>query len=92
MARYRHRGRVYDEWRYSASPSMGIVALFAGQSGTGKTLAAEWGPHQIRCNVLAPTVFRSELTAWMYADDDSNRTGLTALMIFIHQDAAMLAR
>ena len=41
VARYRHRGRVYDEWGYSPSPSMGIVALFAGQSGTGKTLAAE---------------------------------------------------
>ncbi|MEX2445863.1 MAG: ATP-binding protein [Dehalococcoidia bacterium] len=41
VSRYRYRGRVYDEWGYSPSPSMGIVALFAGQSGTGKTLAAE---------------------------------------------------
>ncbi len=41
VSRYRHRGRVYDEWGYSPRPSMGVVALFAGQSGTGKTLAAE---------------------------------------------------
>ena len=40
----------------------------------GKTLAAEWGPEGIRVNVIAPTVFRSELTAWMYADDDKGRT------------------
>jgi len=41
VSRFRHRGRVYDEWGYSPRPSMGVVALFAGQSGTGKTLAAE---------------------------------------------------
>ena len=45
----------------------------------GKTLAAEWGPHQIRCNVLAPTVFRSELTAWMYADDEKGRATREAM-------------
>ena len=39
--RYRHRSRVYDEWGYRPVPSAGIVALFAGTSGTGKTLAAE---------------------------------------------------
>jgi hypothetical protein len=39
----RHRGRhtVYGTWRFPALPSTGIVALFAGPSGTGKTLAAE---------------------------------------------------
>jgi NAD(P)-dependent dehydrogenase (short-subunit alcohol dehydrogenase family) len=36
----------------------------------GKTLAAEWGVHGIRTNVVAPTVFRSELTAWMFANDE----------------------
>ena len=40
-ARYRHRGTVYEQWGYRPIPSAGIVALFAGTSGTGKTLAAE---------------------------------------------------
>ncbi len=39
----RHRGRdvVYGRWQFPPLPSTGIVALFAGPSGTGKTLAAE---------------------------------------------------
>jgi hypothetical protein len=40
-ARHRGRGIVYDQWRFPPLPSTGIVALFAGPSGTGKTLAAE---------------------------------------------------
>ena len=43
LAHARHRVRVYDEWEM-AGPSrrgLGISALFAGPSGTGKTLAAE---------------------------------------------------
>ncbi|MGA2295553.1 MAG: SDR family oxidoreductase [Acidimicrobiales bacterium] len=35
-----------------------------------RTLAAEWGPKNIRVNAVAPTVFRSDLTAWMYGDDE----------------------
>jgi len=40
---HRHRGRdtVYGRWQFSPAPSTGVVALFAGPSGTGKTLAAE---------------------------------------------------
>jgi SpoVK/Ycf46/Vps4 family AAA+-type ATPase len=39
----RHRMKVYDEWGYRArmNRGFGITALFAGESGTGKTLAAE---------------------------------------------------
>jgi ATPase family protein associated with various cellular activities (AAA)/winged helix domain-containing protein len=39
----RHRQRVYDEWGFGARDNrgLGIAALFAGESGTGKTLAAE---------------------------------------------------
>ena len=39
--RCRQRRTVYDRWGFSPSPSTGVVALFAGPSGTGKTLAAE---------------------------------------------------
>ena len=39
--RCRQRRTVYEDWGFSPSPSRGVVALFAGPSGTGKTLAAE---------------------------------------------------
>ena len=40
--RYQHAEQVYDEWGFAASvSSRGIVSLFSGPSGTGKTLAAE---------------------------------------------------
>ena len=35
------RRQVYDDWGFTATPSSGVVALFSGPSGTGKTLAAE---------------------------------------------------
>lgn len=34
-----------------------------------QTLACEWGPHRITVNAIAPTVFRSNLTAWMYEEE-----------------------
>ncbi len=39
----RHRERVFSEWGFGAKRRLGqgLVALFAGESGTGKTLAAE---------------------------------------------------
>ena len=39
----RHRQRVYEEWGFGArgNRGLGIAALFSGESGTGKTLAAE---------------------------------------------------
>jgi hypothetical protein len=42
-SRARHRERVLDEWGVGgrSSRGRGITALFAGESGTGKTLAAE---------------------------------------------------
>jgi NAD(P)-dependent dehydrogenase (short-subunit alcohol dehydrogenase family) len=33
-----------------------------------KTLATEWGPRGINVNAIAPTVFRSALTEWIFAD------------------------
>jgi hypothetical protein len=40
-ARYRHRDTVHESWGFPDFPSTGLVALFSGQSGTGKTMAAE---------------------------------------------------
>ncbi|MCL4155114.1 UNVERIFIED_CONTAM: hypothetical protein GTU68_017528, partial [Idotea baltica] len=35
-----------------------------------KVLATEWGQYKINVNSIAPTVFRSNLTAWMYDEDN----------------------
>jgi len=43
-------------------------------NGITKALGCEWGKHAITVNALAPTVFRSELTAWMFADDERGKT------------------
>lgn len=39
--------------------------------GMTKALGCEWGKHGITVNAIAPTVFRSPLTAWMFADDEN---------------------
>ena len=39
--------------------------------GLTKALGCEWGKYGITVNAIAPTVFRSPLTAWMFADDDN---------------------
>jgi AAA+ superfamily predicted ATPase len=41
VARCRHKRTVFGDWGFSPFPSAGVVALFSGPSGTGKTLAAE---------------------------------------------------
>ncbi len=43
VAQVRHRAAVHDGWGFAAKSSrgLGLAALFAGPSGTGKTLAAE---------------------------------------------------
>jgi len=38
--------------------------------GITKALGCEWGKHGITVNALAPTVFRSPLTAWMFEDNE----------------------
>jgi len=45
------------------SPSKGAVHLMA------KSLGCEWGPHGINVNAIAPTVFRTALTQWMFDDN-----------------------
>lgn len=39
--------------------------------GMTKALGCEWGKFGVTVNAIAPTVFRSPLTAWMFADDDN---------------------
>jgi AAA+ superfamily predicted ATPase len=56
----RHRSRVYDDWGFRAKHNrgLGISVLFAGESGTGKTMAAE-----VIANDLALDLYRIDLSA-----------------------------
>lgn len=42
--------------------------------GLTKALGCEWGKYGITVNAIAPTVFRSPLTAWMFGDDERATT------------------
>ena len=42
--------------------------------GMTKALGCEWGKYGITVNAIAPTVFRSPLTAWMFEDNDEARS------------------
>ncbi|MEI5672982.1 MULTISPECIES: ATP-binding protein [unclassified Nocardioides] len=46
-ARFRHAGTVYDDWGATSASGRGIVSLFTGPSGTGKSLAAEVVAHTL---------------------------------------------
>ncbi len=59
-AHVRHRLKVYDEWGFGGKGTrgLGISALFAGESGTGKTMAAE-----VLANELSLDLYRIDLSA-----------------------------
>ncbi|MBD3884276.1 ATP-binding protein [Phormidium tenue FACHB-886] len=52
-AHVRRRATVYGQWGFAERDSrgLGISALFAGSSGTGKTLAAEVLAHELRLDL-----------------------------------------
>jgi hypothetical protein len=56
----RERHKVYDDWGFSGKMNrgFGISALFAGESGTGKTMAAE-----VIANDLKLNLYRIDLSA-----------------------------
>jgi NAD(P)-dependent dehydrogenase (short-subunit alcohol dehydrogenase family) len=69
------RGKLGHPAGYSAyCPSKAAV------DGLTKALACEWGPHAINVNAIAPTVFRSELTAWMYAEEGPGKAVREAML------------
>jgi len=59
VAQVRHQGKVLETWGFAerASLGLGISALFHGQSGTGKTMAAE-----ILASELALDLYRIDLS------------------------------
>jgi NAD(P)-dependent dehydrogenase (short-subunit alcohol dehydrogenase family) len=57
--------------------SAGYTAYCASKAavdGITKALGCEWGANGITVNALGPTVFRSPLTEWMFADDERGKT------------------
>ncbi|MPZ56650.1 MAG: SDR family oxidoreductase [Rhizobiales bacterium] len=55
----------------------GYTAYCASKSavdGITKALGCEWGGNGITVNALGPTVFRSPLTEWMFAEDERGKT------------------
>ncbi len=55
----------------------GYTAYCASKSaidGITKALGCEWGANGITVNAIAPTVFRSPLTAWMFEDTERANT------------------
>lgn len=53
VARVRQRAKVYDNWGFAAKSArgLGISALFAGASGTGKTMAADAIAKELRLDL-----------------------------------------
>ena len=49
----KHRTQVYEKWGFQRrmNRGLGISALFAGESGTGKTMAAEVIAHSLQLNL-----------------------------------------
>jgi NAD(P)-dependent dehydrogenase (short-subunit alcohol dehydrogenase family) len=60
------RGKLGHPAGYSA-----YCASKAAVDGMTKALGCEWGQYGITVNALAPTVFRSPLTAWMFEDNEN---------------------
>jgi NAD(P)-dependent dehydrogenase (short-subunit alcohol dehydrogenase family) len=60
------RGKLGHPAGYSA-----YCASKAAIDGMTKALGCEWGRHGITVNAIAPTVFRSPVTAWMFEDNDN---------------------
>lgn len=70
------RGKLGHPAGYSA-----YCTSKAAVDGLTKALGCEWGKYGITVNAIAPTVFRSPLTAWMFEDNDNAtkvRTGFLA--------------
>ena len=69
------RGKLGHPAGYSA-----YCASKAATDGLTKALGCEWGKYGITVNAIAPTVFRSPLTEWMFADNEKAKTTRTGML------------
>lgn len=58
------RGKLGHPGGYSA-----YCASKSAVDGITRSLGCEWGKYNITVNAIAPTVFRSNLTAWMFEEE-----------------------
>ncbi|WP_404900542.1 SDR family oxidoreductase [Priestia filamentosa] len=69
------RGKSGMKGYTAYSPSKAAIDLMA------KSLACEWGEYGINVNAIGPTVFRSDLTEWMFHDETARTKFLTRIPI-----------
>jgi ATPase family associated with various cellular activities (AAA) len=83
----RNRFRVYEDWGYAArmTRGLGISALFAGESGTGKTMAAE-----VIANELDLALYRIDLSAVVSKYIGETEKNLRRLFDAAEQGGALL--
>ncbi len=83
----RHRTRVYESWGFveRTSRGLGISALFAGLSGTGKTTAAE-----VLANELRLDLFRIDLSQVISKYIGETEKNLSRVFDAAEQGAAVL--
>jgi hypothetical protein len=82
-----HRHTVYEDWGFAAKRTRGlsINALFAGESGTGKTMAAEVIANDLRLNL-----FRIDLSAVVSKDTGETEKNLRRLFDAAEDGGAIL--
>jgi len=69
------RGKLGHPAGYSA-----YCSSKSAVDGMVRALACEWGRQRINVNAIGPTVFRSQLTAWMFADDPKGKTAREGML------------
>jgi NAD(P)-dependent dehydrogenase (short-subunit alcohol dehydrogenase family) len=69
------RGKLGHPAGYSA-----YCASKSAIDGITRALGCEWGATGITVNAIAPTVFRSALTAWMFEDTERANTARTGFL------------
>lgn len=63
------RGKLGHPAGYSA-----YCTSKSATDGMTRALGCEWGKYGVTVNAIAPTVFRSPVTAWMFEDNDNANT------------------
>ncbi|MBX3330917.1 MAG: ATP-binding protein [Nitrospira sp.] len=90
----RHRHQVYETWGFAVKGSrgLGISALFAGASGTGKTMAAEVLAHTLRLDLYR--IDLSQVISKYIGETEKNlrkvfdaAEGAAAILLFDEADA-----